>query len=96
MPGDSRVLVDSIPGPSSHIFLGPSQDRKALILFPPSLGQLTIKNDPIVGLGDGFVLLPGGHPIYLSYDEHGSCVWQDWYVLQTGGAGAIAFLPVYY
>lgn len=61
-------------GTSVTNFTGANPNRIALIISPPSTGNITISTQGDFSAGQGLVIISTNNPVKLSVSEHGNLV----------------------
>lgn len=69
--------------------LGRDPTRRS-ICWPNITGELfTVSPVSPVVAGVGFVLQAGNGPWFMTYEEFGDMICQEWYIITGGGGGAV-------
>lgn len=87
----AHIEFDRNPSITSREIMGPSARRRVLRFYAPSVGRVTLSNDPVLGDGVGFVLAAGQASLEFDVHKDGEMVQRPWFALYSAGAGGVGW-----
>jgi hypothetical protein len=76
------------------LFVPRNLKRIALIIGQSSSAGIVIAPKPTFGITEGLLIPVNSLPIYMSVDQFGAAVWDEWFAMAVSGAPFIAIVEI--